>query len=663
MEVADATQIGLFEYLTIDTGANQETVLVINLLEGNVIEAIFTKAHFTGAPVVSDALSVTVPASSTATVALTFGSILPFLTPPSPDNYVGLYMYVSNQQNIVSITLKLDCGDGSFNSDYFYKVIAQGPLQNLLNTSSDPATSSTDAILSSALDIYGNEPGGIGALDTGLDIWTALLFQMSDFAGAGRADFNDALYNWSNINGYQVVIVTNDGGSVVVQLADFITFGSPGPDSLGGVAYDYLFTFYNNVDGTESNPCMSMTNVLPPFFTNWVVPRRQPVQLTLRWQTPVDPQITSLRIYRRGGTLGDNYRRIDEVLITSSPQLYTDMWTDLDIQENDFVSFTNDVPVTSALQVPVNTTNNAFFVGNAVRTITPPSMAGISVRQQVSIGVIGGQINDFETVIVLSVTATTFRAFFQNGHQAGENITATATYGQPVTIMAQAFGQMWFAGDPNNPNYLYWSNGGNPQYVSSAANVAVSTPDDAITAIVQFKGNLYVSTTKAWWAVAPGSNANASPTIYPTACKHGCIAPLGYVATEQAIFYQAVDGIRAFAGGASEYLTQMQEFIFQGVGTSPIVEADQTQLAQTRAAYWNNMIFFSYIGIDGSRHRLILHSQYKRWRNDDLDVQALLLEVDTNTLIFGDSNGLVRLDRQNQAYDELSNGGCYSKLR
>ena len=370
MEVADATQIGLFEYLTIDTGANQETVLVINLLEGNVIEAIFTKAHFTGAPVVSDALSVTVPASSTATVALTFGSILPFLTPPSPDNYVGLYMYVSNQQNIVSITLKLDCGDGSFNSDYFYKVIAQGPLQNLLNTSSDPATSSTDAILSSALDIYGNEPGGIGALDTGLDIWTALLFQMSDFAGAGRADFNDALYNWSNINGYQVVIVTNDGGSVVVQLADFITFGSPGPDSLGGVAYDYLFTFYNNVDGTESNPCMSMTNVLPPFFTNWVVPRRQPVQLTLRWQTPVDPQITSLRIYRRGGTLGDNYRRIDEVLITSSPQLYTDMWTDLDIQENDFVSFTNDVPVTSALQVPVNTTGQCHsFLGKQSRLL------------------------------------------------------------------------------------------------------------------------------------------------------------------------------------------------------------------------------------------------------------------------------------------------------
>jgi hypothetical protein len=99
------------------------------------------------------------------------------------------------------------------------------------------------------------------------------------------------------------------------------------------------------------------------------------------------------------------------------------------------------------------------------------------------------------------------------------------------------------------------------------------------------------------------------------------------------------------------------EFIFQGVGSTPIVEADQTKLSQTVAAYWNSMVFFSYIGTDGNRHRVIAHAQYKRFRNDDVDAQCLLLEADTNQLLYGDSNGLVHIDRQNLPYDQVNSGG------
>ena len=264
---------------------------------------------------------------------------------------------------------------------------------------------------------------------------------------------------------------------------------------------------------------------------------------------------------------------------------------------------------------------------------------------------------DFETVIVKQLFVDHFTAFVQNNHSAGENVQATAFYGQPVTIMAQAYDQMWFAGDTNNPSFLYFSAKSNAQAVSSAGYVIVSTPDDPITAIVTFKGNLYVSTVKFWWAIAPGSNATASPTVYPTAAKHGCVAPFGFIVTEEGIYYQAVDGIRFFAGGASSYLTQEIEFLFQGVGSSPIVEADQTQLSKTVAAYWNNMMFFGYVGTDGKRHRVISHSQYKRWRNDDFDCQSILLEADTNTLVVGDSQGLVHMDRQNVAYDEGNAAG------
>ena len=69
------------------------------------------------------------------------------------------------------------------------------------------------------------------------------------------------------------------------------------------------------------------------------------------------------------------------------------------------------------------------------------------------------------------------------------------------------------------------------------------------------------------------------------------------------------------------------------------------------------MILISYVGVDGKRHRVIYHTVYKRWRNDDFDCQSIFLESDTNTLVVGDSNGLVHLDRQDIGYDQINNGG------
>jgi hypothetical protein len=680
--VADVSQPGLFQLLTIDSGANQEIVLVL-LVTPTGFVADFTKTHASGASVTSLSLSVTVPASTTATITKPFGGRpIPISETVygNQSDYIGLYLFVSDPTQVQSITLKFDCGDGSFNSDYFYKVIAQGPLQNLVSTatsSTNPTTALTDALLSDSLNLYGNEAGAIGELNTGLDNWTPLLFQLSDFAGSGRADFTDPFYNWSNVNGYQIQIVTNNNASVTVSLAALVLFGGAGPDTLGGVAYDYVWTFFNPVDGTESNPCPIMTNQNPPNQTNWVYPRRQPVLLNLNLnmfqQGPPgfiklqDPQATYARIYRRGGTLGDNFRRINEIpinVMAGGTVQYIDTAPDYQIAGAPFVSFTNDVPVPSLLPVPVNTTLNSAITFPGWQIVTPASMANISPGQQVTLGNPTAIQNNFETVVVTSINLNpvtphqpvSFRAYVQNSHTAGEQVQASINVGQPVFGMVIAFNKAWYWGDPNNPSTLYFSTGNAPQYVGQANNVIVSTPDDYITAVVPYKGNIFVSTIKSgWWMIPPDSPATQPP--YPTACKHACVAPFGYVATEEMIAFQAADGLRAFAGGASEYLTQIIEFVFQGVGSTPIVEADQTKLSQTVMAYWNNQIYVSYIGVDGNRHRVIYHMQYKRFRNDDVDAQSLFLEADTNTLVYGDSNGLVHLDRQPIPYDQVNNGG------
>jgi hypothetical protein len=672
--VADPTQPGLFQLLTVGSGPNREVVLVL-LVTPTGFVANFQKTHTSGSLVESQALSVDVPAGATATITAPFGG-KPIPTSETvfgnQSDYIGLYLFVSDPSQVQSITLSFDCGDGSFQSDYFYKVIAQGPLQNLISaatSSTDPTTTLTDAVLSDSLDLYGNTAGAISELNTGLNNWTPLLFQLSDFAGAGRADFSDPVYNWSNVNGYQIQILMNDNSSVTINLAALVLFGGAGPDTLGGVAYDYVATFFNPVDGTESNPSQIMTNQNPPNATNWVYPRRQPVLLNINTLTYgpqgqlQDGQIGMLRIYRRGGSLGDNFRRLDEIPITIAAGAivpYLDTSPDYQIAGADFVSFTNDVPVPSLLPVPVNTTLQAAINvtgAGAVVNVTPVSMANISVRQQVTLGNPTNILNNFETVVVLTLGEGYFTAFAQNSHAVGEQVQASYFVGQPVYGMVIAFNKAWYWGDPNNPSTLYFSTGNAPQYVGEANNVIISTPDDIITAVVPYAGNIWISCIKSgWWMVPPDSPAAQPP--FPTKAKHGCVAPFGYIVTEKAIYYMAVDGIRAFAGGDSEYLSLPIEFLLQGIGSSPIVGANLNLLNQTVAAYWNSMLFFSYIGVDGNRHRLIMHTQYQnRWRNDDVDAQSIFLEQDSNLLLYGDSNGLVHIDRQNLPYDQGASGG------
>jgi hypothetical protein len=68
----------------------------------------------------------------------------------------------------------------------------------------------------------------------------------------------------------------------------------------------------------------------------------------------------------------------------------------------------------------VNTTVSAAITGNQINTVTPASMANIIVG---ALLVVNDLSNGFETVLVLSVTATTFTAFFKISHSSGVTLS------------------------------------------------------------------------------------------------------------------------------------------------------------------------------------------------------------------------------------------------
>ncbi len=657
------TPFFLYQSLVIDTGGFAETVLVLQVTPTGFV-ADFTKTHAAGADITEYYAIGTVAASTTAIVSKSFTGtpISGWPTTLQQEDYIALLVYVSDPNAIQSITLQFNTSNGA----YFYRTIGQGPLQAALNASTDSSTAAADAVLSDTLGVYTSGPGGVTSLNT-IAGWTPILLQLSDFSGAGGADFNDPVMNWSNVTGYQITIVTGEGLAstsfpISFEMSSLLLVGGAGPDSFAGVSYDYMVTLFNINDYTESNPTMVMTDVNPPLLTNRVLPRRQPVLLS--WtNSNTDTQATHWRVYRRGGTLGDNYRRIDQIPITAATggtQTYTDIWSDLQIQQADTISFTNDVPVTSSLPVPVNTTlSNAIgtpgVAVNSVQTITPVSMTSISVNQQVDLGNVAA--DNFEVVIVISITGTTFNAFVQNAHLANEPVAATASYAQPVDIIAVANDIGYYAGDSQNPSYLYISASGNIQAVGSASYLPVSVPSDAITAIVNSSGNIFVSTLLRWWALAPAAGVGGSSTVYPSRADHGCVGKLAWVLRDGVVFYMGQDGIRTFVAGNGEYISELIEFIWQNTGPTPIPIADPAYFSNIRFSTWNRWVFVSYRALDGNTYRIVLDVDGKRYRNDSLDAQSMYLEQDTNQLVWGDSQGLVHLDRQLTTTDETNSGG------
>ena len=120
----------------------------------------------------------------------------------------------------------------------------------------------------------------------------------------------------------------------------------------------------------------------------------------------------------------------------------------------------------------------------------------------------------------------------------------------------------------------------------------------------------------------------------------------------------SLDGIREFDTSSAVYRSLDIEFLFQPQenGITPIVPANPADFSLTAMAYYLNTVYIAYTGQDNNRYRLAWHSLYRRWRNDSVPATIMLLEEDTNTLLWGDANGLIHQDGVG-FYDEASNAG------
>lgn len=597
------------------------------------------------------AVNGSIGSNSTGTIGKSLSTDLSIF---EDDDLFVLAIKVSSPAAVQEIRLQFDIDGSNYTSSYYYKSIIPASYQGGISLPQvvDPTQSINSEVFARAsgasnLSLIGEPFQNILPTDdpslqqlqpsqitTGDGSWSVIYLRKGDFLPVGNA--GKPGLDWANVTGWQVQITTNTQGSTDLSLNALYLQEGSGPSSYGGVGYDARYTYFNANTGTPSNPSgiqyFATTPDNPGGVTTLIV-LRQAIQVTGQYSP--DPQVTHVKIYIRGGSANQNWFYADKIpnIVGTGSFSYKYTFNDSVLLQGDPLQLDNDVPVTSTLPVPIVTelalaitTPTAPFLP---RVVTVTDSSAVFVPYQI---VDIGTPENLEQVFVVTGGTGSFTACMQLEHDAGESVQVFSVPGQPLNLGALAYGNIWLAGDPNNPHLLYYSKAGFPESFSPAAYIKVSSPSDPIMAVINFRGTLFVATLTTWYQIFPGN----PPYAQPTGSKHGLVAQFGWTQTESAIWYQAIDGIREFRGADGAYRTLDVEWLFQNTNQAltPIPLADPTRFSTFQMAFQNNDVFALYYDDLGVGHRLIRDTNYQRWRNDDVNATAIYFEEDTNVLLY-----------------------------
>lgn len=622
-----------------------------------------------GVPVFSQCFVGNVAANTIGTLSgtgpfniLAIAPAAPSVSPNSPDqDVINLFVYASNPLAIKEIKLYLDVGDGSGKQDYYYKSItptdwtpaAAGTLptpvvqsRRVFNRAAGVVDVRQLGVTNPSLlptdlpDLQALQPAQLNAGNAAWTLVTVRLDELNQVGAAGTAQ-NDL----TNVYGWRITFETQPTLSTTIGVDDLYAAGGSGLDSFAGQPYDYRITYYNAITGCESSPSVEMVSA------NFLAVQRSPIAVS--FVTSADPQVTHTRVYRRGGTLTQAWYLVSARPNlnpgVSTPQDFLDTYSDAVILLNPTLVIDADPPVTTLLQSPLNAAITTTAVGpGASNVITNQNYLSFKVGQLLTIGT-GGTVE--QARVIGAFAPNVVQVYLQYAHAIGESITATTSPSTSMNLFAIAFDQAFFAGDPNNPHILYYSLTYNPETVPQANFIEVGTPDAPIMALVVLRGFLYVFTTKTVYQIFGGQGS--VPVAIPTGVMHGLISQFAWAASENVVYYASYDGIYAFQGSGSIYMTQPTEWIWTGKNLGPIPAMDTTKKNQTIMAYANHELFVSYVDQNNRRHRQIWHDQYQRWRNDTASVgniTAMNFEQDTGFFVVGKDDGMIYYDRVND-YD------------
>jgi hypothetical protein len=623
----------------------------------------------------------TIAASTTATIGATINLDLSQNYQVTDDDLICFAMNLSDPAGISQINIMFDINNSGYTSSYYQKSVSPAYYQSGVNNSTDAYTTTSNEILALTLGVVTGDTSSTfqqqensivsqlqsSQANTGQDAWSTIYSRRGDFLPVGNA--GNAGFDWASVTGWQIQVITTTNSSVTLSCNGLYLQWGAGPSSFGGVGYDYRWTYFNANTQTESNPSQEQYfSQMYGYPASYLAPivLRQAFNVTGAYSS--DPQVTHIRLYRRGGYMNTNWFYLDQIpnVTAGGTFSYKDIISDAALLQSNVLNLANDAPITSSLQNPIVTTlvNATVSPGTSPYSLFAPQTV-LTAQQATYLPnqlVVVGTPQNLEQVSVVTGGVGTFSAVFRLTHAAGEQVQVFSIPQQPCDLVELAYGQVWVAGDPNNPHFLYYSNPGYPENFSPQNYIPVGSPSSPIMAVINFRGTLMVATLTTWYQIVNGN----PPYAQPTGSTHGLVSKTGWVEAEGSVWYWAVDGIRDFRGSDGAFRSLPLNFIFQGIDQTPLPLADNTQMGTRTMGFLNNTVFASYQSTTGTFNRLVYSTDYcvpddaeamtrSGWkRRIDLEVGEEILAYDNdsetckwtpieNINVFDYSGDLVRL--------------------
>ena len=663
--VSDSTSLLAFNGALAENGATLSAIFnVYGEPYAYQFSAIGIGGSLSLAPFILSAWTGSVPTNTTVSVAQTVALDLSQNNQVTDDDLIVLTLQVSDPSAIEEIQLQFDINNSGYTTSYYYKSISPQYYQAANSSDSFNAVESQVFALAAGFISGTQVPASSlqpASTSTGANAWTTIYIRRGDFVPVGTAGSSG--FEWGSVTGWQITVQTNTNGAATFACNGLYLQWSQGPSSYGGNGYDYRYTYWNQNTFTESNGSQENRNDVvygaSVASSGPLIVLRQPIWVAGQYSS--NPQTTHVRAYRRGGQWNDGWKMVNQFPNITGGGFFSwlDTIPDMYMEQATPLRLDNDVPITSTLPVPIITTLAAPTIAPAPtngintpydvfvpQTITATTAANFVVGQTVDIG----NPYNLEQVRVITGGVGSFTGIVRLTHAAGEPVYVYSIPEQSCDIVAVASnGQMYMAGDKNNPNWLYYTNEGYPENCGPENHIPAGPPDDPITIVANYRGNIMVATTRTWYQLVQGQ----IPYLAPTGSVHGCVAKHGWCLVEGALWYQAIDGLREFRGADGAYISLPIEWIFTNNPATPIALADLTQLSNTVMTMRNSTVYVVYAGTDGNNHRLIYDLNYRRFRNDDVACSTIFLEEDTNLLLYGTQGGLIVQDR----YGDYDDGG------
>jgi hypothetical protein len=385
-----------------------------------------------------------------------------------------------------------------------------------------------------------------------------------------------------------------------------------------GTPYVYAYVWANSQTGAISNPSPIIR------AASGLSPANQSIDVTISF-AGADAQVDTAYIYRMGGSI-NSFVLVGSLSFASGLTVFNDNNPDLSLETALPMDTDNFVPFVS---VDLTRSGTCTVTGNVVTWVSGDTF-NTNWPNNTTI-IIDGQPY---TVYGPPPSSTSINILETYGGSSGTvafQVIQPEIISAPLEFLWGPYGGgfagsvIFGCGDSRRPGSLYWTKGNNPDSNPENNRLDITSASEALQNGCLWNGNCFVFSNTRLFQIYPDFVNAGNFLAQEVPNGKGLFARWCMTAGPAGIFFLSEDGIYVTQGGPPVSITDAKlRPLFSSQGgngetVNGIPAPDMTQEANLRLSIVDSILYFDYIGIDGTPHTLPYDMVANFWLHDTLN--------------------------------------------